>query len=109
MSAYIQFARRALWFIGAAWVAAGLAGCSPAAIDNHPLGFTPPQAAQVAADVAAHVELSLAHHRAWHALNLNAGAESRPAAFHGTLHQAHQRWVEGKVKKLPAASSTTSR
>lgn len=106
MSAYTQFTRTALRLAGAVWLAAGLAGCGVAVIDSHPLGVTIPQAAQVAAQVVADVELSLAHHRAYHGLNFTAGAESRPAAFHGTLYQAHQRWVEGKVRRLPDTSTT---
>ena len=105
MATYTRIARGALRLAGAGWVAAGLAGCAPTAIDTPRLNFT---AAQAAARAAAEAELSLVHNQTYHELNLKSGAESRPAAFHGTFQQAHQRWVDANVRKLPVATSGTT-
>ena len=104
MIACPQIARAALGLAVAACAAVSLLGCAPSSIDAQRWSFVAPPA--IAGHAAAQAQLSLVHHRAYHELNVRAGAASRPAASRGGFHQAYQRWLKGEVRPLPAPGQT---
>lgn len=103
MYAYPGVRRAALRLAAAGWAAVSLSACAPSSIDADRSSFAAPPATTVRA--AAEVQLSLVHHQAHYELNLNAGKAPRPAASHGALHEAYQRWMKGEVRKLPDSFS----
>ncbi len=106
MDAYPRIVRGALRLAAAAWTAVSLSGCAPSSIDADRTSFVDPPA--IAARAAARAELSLAHNRTLHELNLGAGRARRPAASRGAFHEAYQRWLKGEVRKLPDSSQAVS-
>lgn len=106
MYAYPGVRRAALRLAAAGWAALSLSACAPSPIDAGRSSFTAPPA--TAARAASAAQLSLVHHQAHYELNLRAGKAPRPAASHGALHEAYQRWMKGEVRKLPDSFSQTS-
>ena len=107
MYAYPRIPRGALWLAIAGWAVVSLSACAPSSIDDHRSRFVAPPA--TAARAAARAQLSVVHYQTHHELNLRAGKAPQPAASHGALQDAYQRWVEGKVRKLPESASQVGR
>lgn len=94
--------RAALGLAAAGCAVLSLSACAPSSIDDDRRSFVRPPA--TAARAAAEAQLSVVHYQAHYGLNLEAGTAPRPAASHGALHEAYQRWTKGEVRKLPDSS-----
>ncbi len=102
MYTYQGVRRAALRLAVAGWAVLSLSACAPSSIDHDRGSFVRPPA--TAARAAAEARLSVVHYQAHHELDLEAGTAPRPAAAHGALHEAYQRWTKGEVRELPESA-----
>lgn len=92
-----------MWCLAAAgWLV--LSGCARSAIDQERADLEGARAAAARAVSAA--RLSLDRSRAYRELNVEAGAETRPAAAAGAYHESYRRWTAGEVPELPKSGTS---